>query len=132
MSWSEKFPAKSSVPRILSEFVKTKWMLRNKTDNDILNLPDMCEPDKIDAMSILNIISTSIFSGRRDMFPFVSFRMVQLTVSTRKSLSKTTFRVKLSCFYVTSHICIAVLYTIDAVWKVRGISVWIPIVCCVP
>mmetsp|Transcript_13736 Transcript_13736/g.19202 ORF Transcript_13736/g.19202 Transcript_13736/m.19202 type:complete len:531 (-) Transcript_13736:1044-2636(-) len=94
----EKFPAKSSLPRVLSEAVKTKWLLRNKTDDDILNLPDMCEPDKLDAMSILNIMCTSIFRGRRDMFPFVSFRMVQLTASTHKSMLKAIFRVKLSVF----------------------------------
>mmetsp|Transcript_1665 Transcript_1665/g.2365 ORF Transcript_1665/g.2365 Transcript_1665/m.2365 type:complete len:228 (+) Transcript_1665:79-762(+) len=77
----EKFSSKSNKVAVIGEILKTKFILRGKSDDQLLNLPDMCEPDKIDAMSILNLVALYSFRARRDIFPYVACRMIQLTVS---------------------------------------------------
>ena len=77
----EKMPSNGSRPRLMAELFKTRWMLRGKSDDDIMNQPPMCDPDKIAAMSILNLLSVYVWIAKTDFFVFISCRMVQLTVS---------------------------------------------------
>mmetsp|Transcript_10481 Transcript_10481/g.14712 ORF Transcript_10481/g.14712 Transcript_10481/m.14712 type:complete len:643 (+) Transcript_10481:272-2200(+) len=77
----EKIPLKASRPQVMMNVAKTMYMLRDKSDEDIMDQPPMCDPDKIAAMSILNLLTYYAYLSKIDLFPLIACRMVQLTVS---------------------------------------------------
>jgi len=77
---NEKIPSNPSRPRIMAELFKTGWMLRGKSDEDIIGQPPMCDPDKIAAMSVLNLLTIYVWVAEFDRFTFISCRMVQLSI----------------------------------------------------
>jgi histidine kinase len=76
----EPFPAKGRTLTIIFEFIRTKRMLRKLSDDDILNLPKMCDVKKIAAMRIMNLMFAYTLNGRPMFAPLVAMRLVQTTI----------------------------------------------------
>ena len=74
------FPKRPGKMRVMIEILKTKWMLRNKTSRQILNLPIMTNPDTIAAMRMMNLIYLYIFFTKPALTPLIATRMVQTTL----------------------------------------------------
>jgi predicted ATPase len=77
----EPFPATGRTLTIVFEFMKTKRMLRNLSDDDILNLPRMYDTRKLAAMRIMILLFTYSVTGRPTLAPLIAFRLVQATLS---------------------------------------------------
>ena len=76
----EKFPKKGTLPLVMADLLKTKWMLRGKDVNTLTNLPAMRNPYKEAAMRMLNDIASPAYWARPAILPFLIFRMVQLSL----------------------------------------------------
>lgn len=76
----EKIPKKGPLPLVMKDLLKTKFMLRGKKKEDILNLPEMQNQEKSAALRILNDIASPVYWSRPAILPFVIFRMVQLSL----------------------------------------------------
>jgi len=132
----EKIPSEGSMATVLHDVCKTKWMLLGKTDESIVDLPTMCDTDKIAAMSILNLLTTYVFVSRMEIFPFIPCRMVQLTVRETNYVlfdDQGAFGTKLKKFFLflktttgairrLCHICIRIQYARPCFNKTRTIS----------
>ena len=76
----ESFPSSSRRCYVMIEYYKTRNMLRGKTNEYLLSLPRMRNPDKLAAMQLLKLIAIYAYMGRADFFPLAVFRMVQLSL----------------------------------------------------
>lgn len=61
------------------EFVRTKRLLRGKTNEMILRMPPMENPDKIAAMQMLNLIFPNAFHVEPVLFVLIALRLVRLS-----------------------------------------------------
>mmetsp|Transcript_21188 Transcript_21188/g.29964 ORF Transcript_21188/g.29964 Transcript_21188/m.29964 type:complete len:712 (+) Transcript_21188:623-2758(+) len=77
----EKIPSEASKTNIVYEILKTKWMLRGQSSEVLSQLSTACDSNKISAMRILMLLSTAMYISKRNMWPFIPCRIVQLTVS---------------------------------------------------
>jgi predicted ATPase len=76
----EPFPKKGRQVYILLNFMKTNRVLRNKTTEDILNLPTLHEPNKLAAIRIMNLLFPYCIAGRLEFAPLLAMRVVQITL----------------------------------------------------
>ena len=76
----EIFPSKPRKYHALFEFVRTKRLLRGKTNEMILRMPSMENPDKIAAMQMLNLIFPNSFHVDPILFVLIALRIVRLSV----------------------------------------------------
>jgi len=99
--FGEPFSSKPSVFSIIVELRKTKKMLRRLSDDGILSLPKMRDPEKLSAMRIMNLLFTYTLTGRPMYAPLVAMRLVQTTVtfgmSRMASVAFSSFAVMLVC-----------------------------------
>jgi len=75
----EKFPSKPRKYHALLAFVRTKRLFRGKTNEMILRMPLMENPDKIAAMQMLNLIFPNAFHVDPILFVLLALRLVRLT-----------------------------------------------------
>lgn len=78
----EPFPKKGRVVYILLNLVKTNRMLRNKTLEDIVNLPRLRDSNKLAAIRIMNLIFPYCIDARLEFAPLVAMRIVQVTLKS--------------------------------------------------
>lgn len=76
----ERFPSKPRKYQVFIEFVRTKRLLRGKTNESILRMPHMENQDKIAAMQMLNLIFPNSFHVNPLLFILIAFRILRLTV----------------------------------------------------
>jgi len=76
----EPFPNSVSKKIIVLEVLKTKWILRGKTDTAICSLPVMTDRTKIIAMKVLGVLIEMVYTSKVDMLPLIILRMVRLSV----------------------------------------------------
>jgi predicted ATPase len=75
-----KLPQSNLIFHIIRDMVKTKNMLKNYTNKDILNLPRMTNPEAIDTMQIYSLIFLYTLLGQPFLVPIITLRMVQTTL----------------------------------------------------
>jgi predicted ATPase len=76
----ESFPLRPTKLGAMSSILKTKWMLRGKTNDDILNLPMMTDENKLAALRLLYLIYLYVFFSQQEYVPLVATRLVQRTL----------------------------------------------------
>ncbi|MBP7738531.1 MAG: serine/threonine-protein kinase PknK [Spirochaetes bacterium] len=73
-------PMKPSKIRIGAALLKTKFLLRNRSFEELLELPMMTRPAAIAAMRLLSLISATVYTRAPDLLPLTSLTMVSLAV----------------------------------------------------
>jgi hypothetical protein len=76
----EVFPENADNSVVIMDLLKTKYMLRWKSDKYLTSLPPMKDQDKIAAMKILSLISLMVFLVKVEYLPLMAFRMVRLSL----------------------------------------------------
>ena len=76
----ETFPKNPTRFHVIIEYFKTKQMLRNKTNEMILRMTLMKNPDKLAAVQMLNVMYANAFKTSPLLFVLILLRMVQLTM----------------------------------------------------
>ena len=73
-------PKRKSSLRRFSSPMKMKRILGWKSKSQLLYMPNMNDPDKLAAMGILNLLTTYSLIGRPCLFPYISARLVKLSL----------------------------------------------------
>jgi len=76
----EKFPSRPNALKVMPDLIKTGMMLRGKSNDQLRDLPEIQDPIKKAAIRVLAGIAPSSYWGNPDMFPFLIFRIVQLSI----------------------------------------------------
>jgi len=76
----EKFPARPNSVKVMPDLIKTGMMLRRKSNDQLRDLPEIQDPSKKAAIRVLAGIAPSSYWGNPDIFPFLIFRIVQLSI----------------------------------------------------
>lgn len=79
-SLGEKFSSKQSPNSIAAAVKRTKWLLRGKTNEMLMRMPLMDNPEKIAAMQMMNIMFLYAYIAVPSLAPLLSTRMVKLTL----------------------------------------------------
>ncbi len=75
-----EFPASPSPADIQQAFQTTAEKLNGREIADLINLPEMTEPEILAAMRILSSMFTAAYLGNPDFVPLVSLKMVDLSI----------------------------------------------------
>ncbi|MBE9187082.1 AAA family ATPase [Microcoleus sp. LEGE 07076] len=73
-------PKKPSQLDILLGLMGTKFALRGKRIEDLINLPEMTAPDKLAAIRILSIVSSASYIAAPNLLPLVIFKGINISV----------------------------------------------------
>lgn len=84
-----KLPQKPGKLQVINSLLKTKTLLKGKTTNDILNLPQMTDKRKLAAIRILNIVLSACYFTNSNLLALVIFKMVRLSVRYGNTQSST-------------------------------------------
>jgi predicted ATPase len=76
----ETFPKKSTMPDADAALKKLKKRLKGRSDESLLRLPNMTDPEKLAAMQMLNLTFLYAFLGENQLAPLLGFRMVSLSL----------------------------------------------------
>lgn len=76
----EKFPSEPTRLHIGRELMKVWRLLRGKTNEMILRMPLMTDPDKIAIVQILNVLFPGAYRTRAKLWGLIILRLVQLTL----------------------------------------------------
>ncbi|MHA7630759.1 AAA family ATPase [Corallococcus sp. M7] len=76
----ERLPARPSKADVVLALGRTKWMLRDHSPESLRALPEMKDEDRLAAMRILRLIGSAAYFSLPDLFPLITFRMVQLSI----------------------------------------------------
>ena len=76
----EKFPAKPTRFHIGRELIRVWRLLKNKTNEMILRMPIMTDPDKIATVQILNLLFPGAYRTRPKLWGLIVLRVVKLTI----------------------------------------------------
>jgi predicted ATPase len=79
-SLGEKFPLKHSSNSIAVAVKRTKWLFRGKSNEALLRMPLMDNPEKIAAMQMMNIMFLYAYIAVPTLAPMIAMRMVKLTL----------------------------------------------------
>ncbi|NES64122.1 MAG: AAA family ATPase [Okeania sp. SIO2D1] len=66
--------------QVILGLAKTKWILRGKKTQDLVNLPTMTNPKKLAAMRILSCALSAAYIGAPKLLPLLVFQQVNLSV----------------------------------------------------
>lgn len=110
------FPSNPGSLVVLRAFLKTRWVLRNKTDVDFLRLPVATDPDAIALMQIMFFAFTSLYITNPKLALVVSFRLIQLTM--KHGLSGPS----IAAFATYSFLLVGAFGWIDEAYKYGKIS----------
>lgn len=78
--FGEKFPRRLCRARVLFEAAKVRRLLREKTDEELLCLPAMKDPQKLACVQILHLIFLHTLLARPKLTPFVTMKFMSLTL----------------------------------------------------
>ena len=73
-------PMQPGKVQILYELIKTKWILRNTTPEDIQQLPNVSKAEIIISMRLLSEISSAAYFALPNLMPLLLCNIIQLTV----------------------------------------------------
>ncbi len=73
-------PARPNKVHIIKEFAITKWALRNKSIDELYELPLMEDTDAIAICRILAVMVHPAYVARADLSPIISLKLMQLSV----------------------------------------------------
>ena len=92
----ERFPPNPTRFHIGRELMRVWRLLKGKTNEMILRMPQMTDPDKIATMQVLNLLFPGAYRTRPKLWGVIVLRLVRLTLLY--GLSPGTLFGKLSCF----------------------------------
>ncbi|MEG4838786.1 AAA family ATPase [Microcoleus sp. B9-D4] len=76
-----RFPKNPNKLDIIIALARTKIGLAGKRIEDLIDLPEMTDPDKIAAMRILSIMLSAAYFATPELFPLIVFKQVNLSVN---------------------------------------------------
>jgi hypothetical protein len=71
-------PSQPSRLLLCREFIKTRWLLRHKTDIDFLRLPVATDPDAIALMQVFSFAFTSFYASNPKLALLATFRTIPM------------------------------------------------------
>ena len=74
------FPLKPSKLKILQAVLRTKFALRGKQIEDLIDLPKMSEPYQLAAMRIMGIVGSPAYYAAPELMPLLALKGVNLSV----------------------------------------------------
>jgi predicted ATPase len=80
VSLGERFPSVAGTSQLAMEFARTMWMLRGKTNNDILNLSPMDHKSGLEAIRFLTLTLAYVRWKKPEFVPLVAMRIIRLTL----------------------------------------------------
>lgn len=80
-----KLPEKPNKLNATVAFLETKFMIRGRKILDLINLDQMKEPVNKAAMRIMSVVFWAFYSSMPELFPFLVFKMVNLSVKSGNS-----------------------------------------------
>src|SRR5215212_401714 len=75
-----KYPAKAGTPHVLGKLIETKWNLRGKSDDDIINLPETQDPRIISIGRIIHAFFSILYTNAPQLAPLVFMDLVNLSL----------------------------------------------------
>ncbi|MEG5037570.1 MULTISPECIES: AAA family ATPase [unclassified Microcoleus] len=75
-----RFPKKPNKLDIIIALARTKIGLSGKRIEDLIDLPEMTDPDKIATMRILSIMLSAAYFATPELFPLIVFKQVNLSI----------------------------------------------------
>jgi len=75
-----RFPKKPNKLDIIIALARTKIGLAGKRIEDLIDLPEMTDPDKIAAMRILSIMFSAAYFATPELLPLIVFKQVNLSI----------------------------------------------------
>jgi hypothetical protein len=75
-----KIPPKARMRHVSIEFLRTRRLLRGKTNEAVLRMPLMVDADNIAAMQMLNLLFPVAYRIDRVLFTLINLRLVRLTL----------------------------------------------------
>lgn len=76
----ERFPRKPTMAHMIRDLATTQLMLRGRSNEDLMALPLMTDPEKSAAMRIIADIMSSVYWGMPKLVPLIAFRIVRLSL----------------------------------------------------
>ncbi len=76
----EKFPVRPRKWHMIRDYLKIKWLLRGKKVDDLQKMPLMTDPIKLAAMKVMDVVSSSVYSSRPELYPLFVFRRILITL----------------------------------------------------
>ena len=76
----ERFPANPHMGHVVADLARTWSALRGRSNDDLMALPLMSDPEKSAVMRIIADIMSSVYWGRPNLVPLLAFRMVRLSL----------------------------------------------------
>jgi histidine kinase len=76
----ERFPRNPNMAHIFRDLATTHFALMGKSNEDLMALPLMTDPEKKAAMRIIADIMSSVYWGKPNLVPIIAFRMVRLSL----------------------------------------------------
>jgi predicted ATPase/signal transduction histidine kinase/ActR/RegA family two-component response regulator len=74
------FPSKVTKLHTAAAYLKSKWLMRGKTIEELEDLPKMSAPDKLTVMRFLQNITAASFSAIPELYPLMVLKMVELSL----------------------------------------------------
>ncbi len=78
--FGEIIPAKPGPVNIVPELLKIIWKLRNKKIENLIDLPDLKEPEKLSIMSLLMNLTVPAYFTSQDLLALVTMKMVNISL----------------------------------------------------
>ncbi len=75
-----KLPARPNSVQVLRNLLKTKWVLRGKSFDDLLSLPKMEDPVRLKVMSLLGLTIPPAYWTSQELVALIVFQMIQESV----------------------------------------------------
>ena len=76
----ERLAISPGAPKLMAELVKAKMLLRGRTDESLLNLPPMTEPEKLAIIRVLGLLAAPAYFVELYLLPLIGIRIVTLSV----------------------------------------------------
>ncbi|MCV6638978.1 AAA family ATPase [Candidatus Albibeggiatoa sp. nov. NOAA] len=76
----EKFPKKPKSWHLTKDYLTTRWAVRDKTIESLVNRPPMTDKNKLAAMRIMARITVASYSANPELMPLLAMRMMLLSV----------------------------------------------------
>ena len=77
----ERLPGNPGVLNIILELLNTKLILKGKNIESLLNLPRMTDPEKLDLLMIIHILTASLYMTIPSLFALLIMKSLQLSIN---------------------------------------------------
>ena len=76
----ERLPISPGAPRLLGELAHLKLVLRGRSDESLLTLPRMTDPEKLAIVRVLGLLAPPAYFTELYLLPLIGLRIVKLSV----------------------------------------------------